>query len=166
MQYDTVEERLAQAFESSDLAHSDNRLKDVDFLTALGIAGASSGYSAIVRLNLALDGASIHEALRETRALTGRMARKRGWVLNSRKLHRVAVLALDLHIRPACPVCHGTKYQGVEVGCVGVPKPCAKCGATGLRKLHGALSSEANAVAAMLGNLTYETVERVRKLMW
>lgn len=161
-----VIERLSHAMVSDDLSQNAERTCDVDYLTALGMAGARRGIATTyLQLDLAMDAGSLRDAHAAATQLVRKMAPKLGWALDDRRTRAIATSALHHYVKPACPPCHGRGFVGVEVGRRGTPRPCSVCNGSGKRQIEGKFAREVRAVVARLEDIREIAAREVKRRM-
>lgn len=125
--------RLASAMRSSNLAMTDRRVGDADYIAALGLVGIHErGATALWRLVMTLDARSYPDALRRTMGVVRAEDRRLMWRLSAARMREVAEQSLAWLLSPACRVCEGRRYQTIA----GTPKlsdvQCQACGGSGI----------------------------------
>lgn len=131
-------DRLASAMASGNLAWDTERVRDVDYIAALGMAGIHhKTASAIYRMLHSGDRASCNAAAVEIVKLIRRMACRQGWSLKPHKFAQLAHETLAFALAPRCPACLGRKYEPMPGSPCLSDRPCQHCRGTGLRRTDG-----------------------------
>jgi len=139
----TTSDHLAEAMQSHDLSAG----HDVDYLTALGMAGANKRRaSAVFRLVNSLDVSSYRDALSETVRLVRKLNAKNGWTLQPKAQNKLAKIALDYFFCPICPACQGRKYELIKGTPNLSPVACKHCAGTGLKRPDRTLRNHIQAI--------------------
>jgi len=165
----TILERLAEAAHSGDLSHKP-RTCDVDYLTALGAAGARNRHgSALLDLDLTLEAGAMLEALKRTTEIVRQVCAKRGWPLTPMQTKHIAKDALRHYLKPACSACKGRGMLGVERDLPpeqrGRIRPCDACGGSGKEPLPRRYQRELRAVLAVMEQQRHNAGAGVRRKM-
>ncbi len=122
-----IEEGLTRSLHSSDLRWHATRTRDVDYITALGMAGMHDKLaSKLYRLVTTMARSAYFDVLPDVMHKAAGVARRRGWKVADGEVPGIARQALDHLVRPACPSCHGRGFaelagtgrlSGVVCGC-------------------------------------------------
>lgn len=164
----TIHERLSAATVSGDLSQCAERIADVDYLTAAGVAGSRHGLgSAVLRLDLTQDRSDLGPAILATIKLVSEIAAKRGWPMHAQKRKRIAYAVLLHHLSPACPECKGRGMVGMDRDRPGEYKPrvCNSCGGSGKRPIQRKHQREIREVLHVLDRRRDVIEGTIRKLM-
>lgn len=145
----TIGDRLAGAIHATSLAWDPERVRDIDYLTALGMVGVSRPTATrLYRLVHQLDAASYREALALVVPLVRRLAIKKRWKLKPHHFGKLAKDALEYVIMPLCPTCQGRRFQSIAPGIPALSaRVCPACGGAGVRKVAS------NEMAVVIGEL-------------
>ena len=161
-------ERLSLAHSSGNLTvgHSDLPNRDADYIIAGGIAGQRNRIGgAMMRMADAPTSGSAIVALKAVLSLVKHLAHVRNWRLSGRATQRVAEESLLHHLAPACPHCHGRKFE-VVVGSNRLGgKACKPCHGTGMRALSVRHGSQVFVVLSELQAIETVVERAVGKLM-
>ncbi len=161
----STHERLLGAFGSSDLLLEADKRKDADYLIALGIASSRRGMEgSVLRLQLAGSQSDYRSARESVVRMTRRMSEVRNWRLSAINVRRVGELALAHHVFPACPVCHGRRYEVAEGAPALSGNICKPCHGTGVRPVQRKFNGEIRDVIEVLervGQVTERAVARM-----
>lgn len=156
----SLHERLASAFQSSDLSVDSRKRTDADFLAALGFAQQRRGvYGGAVRLLMSRSQADLKRAAREVTSLTMYLNAKGGWRLAPESCRAVAELAVRHYVDPACPHCHGRGRDVPEGAPYLGANLCKHCGGLGKRPIQ---KRWRNAIRAVLTELEGEAERTLR----
>lgn len=160
-------ERLSTAVNSSDLTMDPDHRTDVDYITALGIAGSRHGSVASPLMRLHISGTNTHlkEAFNSVVSLVKRMASKKNWRLHSHNLTTIALQALSHHVSPTCTYCQGRKFELTEGSPVLSTKPCQHCRGSGRRPIQKKHRDEIAQVIAALEAIDSTTERAVARLV-
>lgn len=125
--------RLASAMRSSNLAMTDRRIGDADYVAALGMVGIHERVAtSLWRLVMTLDARSYPDALAQTMGVVRALDRRLLWRLSVERMREVAEQSLGWLLAPVCRVCEGRRYQLIA----GTPKlsnvQCKACAGSGL----------------------------------
>lgn len=127
-------ERLSRATVTGDMSMERSRIRDADYVAALGMAGAANPTGAAIADSL-LRGRSLEEARRGATRIARNEAKATGVTLTATELYAIGSAALHVLLHPACPRCKGRGYKTVP----GTPalsgKPCERCRGTGRREI-------------------------------
>lgn len=125
----TTADHLSEAMHSTNLSSG----HDIDYLTALGMAGIRSRRaSTLFRLVNSLDAQAYKAALVETTHLVSKMNAKYRWKLVGKSSAQLAKTALDFFICPVCPSCRGRRYELIHGTPNLSPIACKHCKGTGI----------------------------------
>lgn len=128
----TVLERLSEAKVSSDLSHRHGRC-DVDYVGALGAAGINHPTgSALLDADLTQSSDTLTRAYKAAEQIVKLRAARNHWLMTPQKLRRIAMDAFRLYMAPACPVCKGRGYTGVETAAEESLVDCPDCKGEGV----------------------------------
>lgn len=163
----SVFERLSTAVSSSDLTVDPDHRTDVDFITALGIAGSrhSAVASPMMRLHLSGTHTNLKSAYNSVLGLVKRLNSKRAWRLHAHAQSTVAMQALSHHVAPTCPHCQGRKFELQEGSPVLSAKACTHCRGTGRRQVQKKFRDQINYVIAALEQIDELTERAVARLV-
>lgn len=163
----SVFERLSTAVSSSDLTMDPDHRTDVDFITALGIAGSrhSAVASPMMRLHLSGTNTNLRAAFNSVLSLVKRLNAKKNWRLRPHSLNTVALQALSHHVAPTCPHCQGRKFELQEGSPVLSAKACTHCRGTGRRPVQKKHRDEIAHVIASLEQIDSVTERAVARLV-
>ena len=164
----TIYERLSAATVSGDLSQCAERVADVDYLTAAGVAGSRYGLGgAALRLDLTQDRNDLGPAILATMQLVGEIASKRGWSMHAQKRKRIAYAVLLHYLSPACPECKGRGMIGVDRDKPGEyrPRVCSACDGSGKRPIQRKHQREIREVLYIFERRKEIIEGTIRKLM-
>lgn len=165
----TILDRVAKAYDSSDLSMESyqlGRIKDVDVLIATGIAARRSSISAaIMAANAGGSVAAIKKARESIIGLVRKLSERRNWGATDEDLVKVAELALVHHVSPACRHCHGRGYH-VDPGSAKLSsRKCSHCKGTGRHPIQKRHRERVEVVLSTLANIDSMAEYYVRKLL-
>jgi len=164
----TTIERMSAAVVSGNLAHSNERLRDVDVLHAMGVAAARVGAChALLRYDLTQDKRDIPNAVNATMSLVAELARKKGWPMHVMRRRQIAHAVVLQYVSPACPTCDGRGLIGVDRSEPEKyhPRSCPTCGGSGKRELPKQHQRETREVLRRLEAEMDKMVGEVKKLI-
>jgi hypothetical protein len=163
----SLQERLISALSSSNLRVDLERRGDADYVAALGAASRRNGdvAGAVMRVHLVGSAADYREAVDATTRLTRHLNAVRNWRLGGREIRLVGELALGYHVRPACPACHGRRYEVPEGSPHTNGNICKPCRGSGKRPVQRRLNLEIRGVLAVLEHSDDVTAREVRRLL-
>lgn len=164
----TIHERLSAAAVSDDLSQNAERVADVDYLTAAGVAGSRHSLgSAVLRLDLTQDRNDLGPAIIAVMKLVGEIGAQRGWPMHALKRRRIAYAVLLHYLSPACPECKGRGMVGMDRDKPGEYKPrvCNSCGGSGKRPIQRKHQREIREVLHVLDRRRDVIEGTIRKLM-
>ena len=128
-------ERLSPALVSGDMT-SRPGVCDADMIAALGFAGRVYPMaSPLIRMYLAGDNTSVHEARRLAYDMAKKAAARQNMNMCTAELVKVGRTALAYAANKACPRCSGTKYEVISGTNRLGAEPCRECGGDGRRRL-------------------------------
>lgn len=149
----TIIERVARAYQSSDLAlRREGGIGDAEVLLAAGMSAYRRQLAAeLHRLLYAQDHAAFESARGHWRAFVVRFARREGWIVewgnrssppSVRELHELADGVLKRRLNDACPACHGRGHPLMPGGTQGYVmalqiRNCDRCGGEGRIAFRG-----------------------------
>lgn len=156
----TTADHLAGAMNSHDLSAG----HDIDYLTALGMAGTNNHHAgAVFRLVNTLDAASYRSALTETIRLVRKLNAANRWNMKPNAQNDLAKTSLDYFICPLCPACKGRKYTLIHGTPNLSPIICKHCGGTGINKPKTKrVSAVAHEIERSVGRLIGSVKGRIR----
>lgn len=164
----TVLERLSSAMTSDDLSHKE-KVCDVDYVAALGMAGAHDRHgAAILDLDLTLSPGSGYQAFKAVVEIVRHIAQRREWSLTPIKTRRIAEGALRHYLKPACGCCKGRGLLGLDRDSPEKAervRPCDKCGGSGKEPLPVKYQREIREVLYTMEYKRHATGQRVRRKM-
>lgn len=164
----TIIERLSEAAHSDDLSHRE-RICDVDYLAALGMAGATHRHgSALLDLELTLTPGAELEALKRTTEIVRKTSHKRGWPLTAMQAKHIAKTALRHYLKPACECCKGRGMLGLDRDAAGKAqrvRVCDACSGSGRAPLPMRYQREIRAALEVMERQRHEAGVAVRRKM-
>lgn len=163
----SVIERLTTALNSSDLSFDVNHRGDLDYLVAAGIAASRHGSVALPLLHVHYAGrpSDLNAAFRAVVGLVRRFNAKKHWRLAGHSIQTVALHALSHHVDPACPHCHGRKFEVQSDAPVLSTKMCRHCHGTGRRPVQKKHRDQITHVIAALESIDSITERAVARLV-
>lgn len=159
-----VAERLASAMRSSNMTMHSDRIRDADYIAALGFAGIHVRVAAsLFRLAYTLEAAQFPAALEEVVRVVRRLNARRGWNLRNDRMREVAELSLRWVLCPVCPTCRGRKWLVAPGTGRLTDEACPACGGTGTQRIDTRYVADiAYEVDRMLHDAEGEIGARVR----
>lgn len=165
----TTLERIARAYSSSDLgmeSYERHRIKDVDVLTATGIAAKRNSLSAAIMAAQAGGGVTALKHARESiLGLVRKLSIRRNWRVSESDLVRIAELSLVHHISPACRHCSGLGYHVTPGADSLSSRKCSHCKGTGRHPIQKRHRAHVEVVLGSLANIDSLAEYHVRKLL-
>lgn len=165
----TTTERVARAYDSTDLSSESyqlNRIKDVDVLTATGIAASREQLaSAIMGVYSAGTATSLRRARESVLVITQKLCARRGWGLDDEAITKVAMLSLVHHVAPACRHCHGRGYHTIPGAPALSNRQCSHCKGTGKHQIPKRQREYVLQVLSILERSESLTEHHIRKLL-